>query len=191
LASLIYFTIASLDGYVEDDEGHYGWAAPDEEVHNFVNQLSRQYGTYLYGRRMYETMRFWETANIPEQAPFVSEFAGIWQRADKIVYSTTLEEVPTARTRLEREFDPDTVRRLKTTAPADITVGGADLAGQAMSLGIVDEVDLLVVPVIVGGGKRSFPDKVRADLELLEERRFANGVAYLRYGVRGARALVS
>jgi dihydrofolate reductase len=184
LASLVYFTIASLDGYVEDEEGHYGWAAPDKEVLIFVNQLARQHGTYLYGRRMYETMRYWETAKTPGQEPFVREFAEIWQGAVKIVYSRTLAGTTTAKTRLEREFDPEAVRQLKRTAGADITVGGAGLAGQAMSLGLVDRLELLVVPHIVGGGKRSLPDKVRTDLELVDERRFANGVVYLRYGVK-------
>jgi dihydrofolate reductase len=184
MASLIYSAIASLDGYVEDGTGNFSWAAPDEEVHTFVNEVERPVGTYLYGRRMYETMRYWETADArADQAPFAQAFTEIWQAADKIVYSRTLNEVSSARTHIERQFDPGAVRRLKATAQADISVGGAELAGQAFRFGLVDELRLLIVPIMVGTGKRSLPDNLRVDLELLDERRFASGVVHLHYRV--------
>ena len=156
--------------------------APDEEVHSFVNDLERPVGTYLYGRRMYETMVYWETAStLADQPPVEQDFAQIWQSADKVVYSTTLETVSSARTRIERDFDPGAVRQLKARAERDITVGGPDLAAQAMKAGLVDECHLFVTPVLVGGGKQSLPDKVRLQLELLDERRFGNGVVHLHY----------
>jgi dihydrofolate reductase len=185
MATLRYTVIASLDGYVEDAQGTFDWAAPDEEVHAFVNDLERPVGTYLYGRRMYETMVFWESPPDLAAPPHVKDFAEIWQAADKIVYSKTLEAVASARTRVERAFDPDAVRQLKATASLDLTVGGAELAAQAIEAGLVDEYQLLLVPVIVGGGKRALPDDVRVNLELLDERRFRNGTVYLRYHARG------
>ncbi len=182
MAKLIYSAITSLDGYVADEAGKFDWAEPDEEVHRLVNDLERPVGTYLYGRRMYEVMAYWETAHaLPDQPPFVRDFAEIWQGADKIVYSKTLEAAATARTRIERDFDPETVRQLKASAERDITVGGPDLAAQAFRAGLVDELQLFVAPVMVGGGKRSLPDHVRLRLELLDERRFGSGVVYLRY----------
>jgi dihydrofolate reductase len=183
MPKLIYQAIASLDGYIEDEAGNFDWAAPDDEVHAFVNELERPIGTYLYGRRMYETMVFWETASAGADQPASRDFAEIWRAAEKIVYSRSLETVSSARTRIEREFDPDAVRRLKQAAQADITIGGPELAGHALSHGLVDECDLFLGPVLVGGGKRALPDQVRAQLELLDERRFRNGVVHLRYRV--------
>jgi dihydrofolate reductase len=180
---LIYSAIASLDGYVEDAEGRFDWAEPDEEVHAFVNDLERPVGTYLYGRRMYETMLFWESPpDLAAQPPFVQDFAAIWQSADKIVYSRTLQNVASARTRIERAFDPEAVRRLKASAGSDLAVGGAELAAQAIEAGLVDMYDLFLVPVVVGAGKPSLPQGVHMNLELLHERRFRNGTIYLRYG---------
>jgi dihydrofolate reductase len=182
MAKLIYSAITSLDGYLADENGNFDWAAPDEEVHRFVNDLERPIGTYLYGRRIYETMVYWETAHtLPDQPPFIQDFAGIWQAADKIVYSKTLETLSSARTRIERDFDPEAVRQLKATAGRDISVGGADLAAQAINAGLVDEYHLFLTPIIVGGGKQSLPDNVRLELELLDERRFGNGVVHLHY----------
>jgi dihydrofolate reductase len=184
MAKLIYAAIASLDGYVEDEEGRSDWAMPDEEVHAFVNDLERPIGTYLYGRRMYETMVFWETASTEADEPAVFwDYAGIWRAAEKIVYSRTLETVSSARTRIEREFEPDAVRRLKQSSGADIAIGGAELAGHAIGAGLVDECHLFLCPIVVGGGKRAVADKVRAQLELLDERRFRNGVVHLHYRV--------
>jgi dihydrofolate reductase len=184
MAKLIYAAIASLDGYVEDDKGRFGWAAPDDEVHAFVNDLERPIGTYLYGRRMYETMVFWETVSTEADQPAVFwDYAGIWRAAGKIVYSRTLQTVSSARTRVEREFDPDAVRRLKQSSGADITIGGAELAGHAIGAGLVDECHLFLCPIVVGGGKHALPDNVRLQLELLDERRFRNGVVHLHYGV--------
>jgi dihydrofolate reductase len=183
VAKLIYSVIASLDGYIEDANGKFDWAEPDEEVSAFINDLERPVGTYLLGRRMYETMVFWESPpNLAEQPQFVQDFAAIWQTADKIVYSKTVATVTSARTRIEREFDPEAVRQLKATAGRDLTVGGAELAARAVDAGLVDEYQLLLVPVLVGGGKRALPDSnVRVNLELLDERRFRNGTIYLHY----------
>jgi dihydrofolate reductase len=182
LAKLIYSVITSLDGYVADENGNFDWAAPDEEVHRFVNDLERPVGTYLYGRRMYEVMVDWETAHTrPELPPFVRDFAEIWQAADKIVYSKTLERGSSARTRIERDFDPNAIRTMKASAERDISVGGADLAAQAIKAGLVDEYHLFLTPIIVGGGKQSLPDNVRLELELLDERRFGKGVVHLHY----------
>jgi dihydrofolate reductase len=181
MTSLIYSAIASLDGYIEDEQGRFEWAAPDEEVHSFVNDLERGVGTYLYGRRMYETMVYWETDD--DQAPVARDFAEIWRAAEKVVYSRTLPTVSSARTRIERELVPEALRRLKETSDTDITVGGAELAGQAIAMGLVDECSLFLTPIIVGGGKRALPGNVRARLELLDERRFRSGVVYLRYRV--------
>jgi dihydrofolate reductase len=182
MAKLIYSAIASLDGYIEDAEGKFNWAAPNEEVHAFVNELERPVGTYLYGRRMYETMVFWENPPaLAEQPPVVQDFAQIWQTADKIVYSKRLQTVTSARTRIERDFDAEVVRQLKATASRDLTVGGADLAAQAIEDRLVDEYQLFLVPVVVGGGKRFLPEDVLLNLELLDERRFRNGTVFLRY----------
>ncbi len=185
MAKLIYSTITSLDGYVADVNGNFDWAAPDEEVHTFVNDLERSVGTYLYGRRMYEVMVGWETAHtLPDQPPFILDFAQIWQAADKIVYSKTLETVFGVRTRIERDFDPEAVRQMKARAGRDISVGGPDLAAQAIKAGLVDEWHLFVAPIVVGGGKQSLPNDVRLKLELLDERRFGNGMVYLHYSTR-------
>ena len=187
MARLIYSVIASLDGYVADEDGRFDWAEPDAEVHAFVNDLERPVGTYLYGRRMYETMVFWERPpDLADQPSFVRDFAEIWQAAEKIVYSKTLQTASSARTRIEREFDPEAVRQLKSTASRDITVGGPELAAQAIEAGLVDEYRLFLLPVVVGGGKRSLPgSNVRVNLELLQERRFRNGTVYLHYCTRG------
>jgi dihydrofolate reductase len=183
MARLIYSAIASLDGYVADEDGDFDWAAPDEQVHAFVNDLERPVGSYLYGRRMYDTMVYWETADaVAGQPPVMLEFARIWQSADKIVYSRSLERTRSARTRIEREFDPDAIRVLKASAERDLTVGGAELAAQAFRAGLVDECQLFLAPVLVGGGTRALPDGVRLRLELLDERRFQGGVVFLRYG---------
>jgi dihydrofolate reductase len=182
MARLIYSAIASLDGYVEDERGRFDWAAPDDEVHAFVNDLERPIGTYLYGRRMYETMVFWETASTGAgSSAVILDFAVIWRAAQKIVYSRKLQTVSSARTRIERGFDSGAIRRLKETSEADITIGGAELAGQAIAAGLVDECHLFLVPVMVGGGKRALPGNIRAQLELLDERRFRRGVVYLNY----------
>jgi dihydrofolate reductase len=186
MAKLIYSAITSLDGYVADEEGNFDWAAPNEEVHSFVNDLERPVGTYLYGRRMYEVMRVWETMDTgSEQPPVVEDFAKIWQAADKIVYSRTMETASSARTRIERDFDPEAVRQLKASARRDLTVGGPDLAAQAIKAGLVDEYQLFVTPVVVGGGKRSLPDGIRLKLELMDERRFGSGVVHLHYRIIG------
>jgi dihydrofolate reductase len=185
VAKLIYSAITSLDGYVADENGNFDWAAPGEDVHRFVNDLERDVGTYLYGRRMYDVMSAWETADsLPDQTPATRDFAEIWQAADKIVFSKTLEEVATARTRIERDFDPETVRQLKMSAVRDLSVGGPHLAAQALRAGLVDELQLFVTPIVVGGGNRALPDGVRLELELLEERRFGSGVVYLYYRSR-------
>jgi dihydrofolate reductase len=185
MAKLIYSAITSLDGYVADEDGNFDWAAPDEDVHRFLNDLERPVGTYLYGRGMYEVMVYWETAHtLADQPPFTRDFAEIWQGADKIVYSQTLETVASVRTRIERDFDAETVRQLKAAAERDITVGGPNLAAQAIRAGLVDELHLFVEPIVVGGGKQSLPNGVRLELELLDERRFDNGVVYLRYRTR-------
>ena len=185
MAKLIYSVITSLDGYVADDAGSFDWAAPDEEVHTLVNNLERPVGTYLYGRRMYEVMVYWETAHtLADQSPVEQDFAEIWQKADKIVYSRTLDTVSSARTRIERDFDPEAVRQMKARAGRDITVGGPDLAAQAIKAGLVDECHLFVAPVLVGGGKQAFPSHVRLKLELLDERRFGSGVVHLHYRTR-------
>jgi dihydrofolate reductase len=178
MAKLIYSAIASLDGYVEDKEGNFQWAAPDEEVLASINDLERPIGTYLYGRRMYDTMRYWETGDQPGLS---GDFAEIWRAADKVVYSRTLPAPSTARTTIEHDFDPAAIRRLKESSDRDITVGGAELAGQAMAAGLVDECHLYLGPIIVGGGKPALPQDVRVQLELVSERRFAGGVVHLHY----------
>jgi dihydrofolate reductase len=182
MAKLICSAITSLDGYVADADGRFDWAVPDEEVHTFINDLQRSVGTYLYGRRMYKVMVGWETAHtVAGQPPFMADFAEMWQAADKIVYSKTLEAVSTARTRIERDFDPEAIQQVKASAGADITVGGPDLAAQAIKARLVDECRLFLTPIVVGGGKQLFPNNVRVNLELLSERRFGNGMVYLRY----------
>ena len=182
MARLIYAAIGSLDGYVEDEQGKFDWAAPDEEVHAFVNDLERPIGTYLYGRRMYETMVYWETVDPDDDdEPVERDFAAIWRAAEKIVYSRTLETVSSTKTRIERELDPDAIERMKQGSDADIGIGGAELAGQAIAAGLVDELHLLLSPVLVGGGKRALPNGVRVQLELLDERRFESGFVFLRY----------
>jgi len=182
MANLIYVAISSLDGYVADERGNFDWAEPDEEVHAFVNELERPIGTHLYGRRLYEVMVAWETMQtLPDQPPFILDFAEIWQAAEKIVYSRTLETVSSARTRIERDFDAEAVRRMKATAERDILVGGPDLAAHAIKAGLVDEWHLIVAPVIVGGGKQSLPDNLRVKLELVDQRRFGNSMVHLHY----------
>jgi dihydrofolate reductase len=183
MAKLIYATICSLDGYIAEP-GKSDWAMPDEEVHQYVNDLERQIGTYLYGRRMYEMMVFWETASAaPDEPPVVQDYAEIWKSAEKIVYSRTLQEVSSAKTRIEREFDPDAVLRLKQSATADIAIAGPELAGQAIAAGLVDECRLFLCPVVVGAGKRALPDMTLGQLDLLDERRFQSGVVHVRYRV--------
>ena len=181
MVRLIYSAISSLDGYVADEHGNFGWAAPDEEVHAFINNLERPVGTYFYGRRMYEVMVAWEAMPIAGEPAVIQDYARIWRAADKVVYSRTLQTVSSAKTRLEKEFDPKAVRRMKTAATADISVGGPELAGYAIKAGLVDECHLFLTPILVGGGRRSLPDDVRIELELLDERRFGNGVIYLHY----------
>ncbi|MGH2597874.1 MAG: dihydrofolate reductase family protein [Dehalococcoidia bacterium] len=185
MAKLIYTAIASLDGYIADDKGNFDWAVPSDEVHTFINNLERPVGTYLYGRRMYETMAGWETdPTLAEQSPVMRDFAEIWQTADKIVYSRTLATVSTARTRIERHFDPDAVRHLKASVGRDLAVGGPDLAAQAIRAGLVDEWHLFVTPIVVGSGTPSLPTDVRVQLDLLDERRFGSGMVYLCYCTR-------
>jgi dihydrofolate reductase len=184
MAKLVYSALGSLDGYIADEHGKFDWAEPDDEVHAFINDLDREAGTYLYGRRMYEVMAGWETPDaLPSQSPLMLDFARIWQAADKIVYSKSLDSVSTARTRLERDFDPDVVRQLKSSTGRDLLIGGPDLAGQAIRAGLVDELQFFIAPVVVGGGNQSLPDSVRLDLELLEARRFTGGMAFLHYRV--------
>jgi dihydrofolate reductase len=193
MANLIYTAITSLDGCIEGPDGKFDWGEPDEEVHAFINDLQRPVGTYLYGRRIYEVMSVWESDDVfeaafAEQGVEVSaaarDFAGIWRAAEKVVYSRTLEEVTTERTRLEREFDPEAVRGLKASAGADLAIAGAELAARALRCGLVDELQLIVAPVAVGGGKRALADGLRIDLELTDERRFASGAVYLGYRLR-------
>jgi len=188
MAQLIYSAIASLDGYIEDRAGNFDWAMPDEEVHRFINNLERTAGTYLYGRRMYETMMVWETApNLAAEAPLTQEFAQIWQAATKIVYSKTLAAASTRNTQLERNFNPEAIRQLKKTVQHDILIGGPELADHAFRSGLIDECHLFLTPIILGGGKPAFPGKGRLKLELLEERRFGNGVVFLHYRIRYGR----
>ncbi|HEV7623237.1 MAG TPA: dihydrofolate reductase family protein [Amnibacterium sp.] len=189
MAELVYTAITSLDGYVADTDGGFDWAAPDEEVHAFVNDLERGAGTYLYGRRMYETMRFWETDPPGREASTVSaDYAQLWRSADKVVFSTTLREVDTARTRLASRFEPDEVRRWKRAADAPLSIGGPGLAAAALRAGLVDELRWIAVPVLVGGGTPWLPSGVRARLELTADRRFSGGAAYRAYRVREERA---
>ena len=182
MANLIYSAITSLDGYVADADGNFDWAAPDEEVHAFVNDLERPIGTYLYGRRMYEVMTYWETARaVAGQPPAAMDYAEIWQAADKVVYSTTLVTASTGKTRIERDFDPEEVRLMKASARRDLSVGGPGLAARAIEAGLVDELLRFITPIVVGGGTRWLPDGVRIELELADQRRFDSGVVFLRY----------
>jgi dihydrofolate reductase len=183
MARLLYTTITSLDGYVCDESGDFQWAAPDDEVHAFVNDLERSVGTYLCGRRLYEVMSFWETVDLTDEPPVMHDYAAIWRSADKVVYSTTLSEVTTVRTQLRRDFDVDEVRRWKQAASRDLSVGGPVLAASALRAGLVDEVQQFLCPVVVGGGTHFVPRGLRLGLQLQEERRFAGGVVYLRYTV--------
>ena len=189
MAHVIYSAISSLDGYIEDMDGKFDWAAPDEEVHRFINDLERTAGTYLYGRRMYETMIVWETdPSLAADSPLTEDFAQIWQAADKIVYSKTLPSASTRKTQIERSFDPEAIRQLKEAVEHDILIGGPALAAHAFQSGLIDECHLFLTPIIVGGGKSALPDNVRLELELLEERRFRSGTVFLRYQARQGRA---
>jgi dihydrofolate reductase len=181
MAKLIYASLCSLDGYFEDADGNFDWAAPDDEVHAFVNDLERSIGTYLYGRRMYEVMKFWETAQTEGEPAVFRDYAEVWKTADKVVYSRTLQAPSTARTRIERDFDEASVRHLKESSPTDISIGGGELAGVAIAAGLVDECHLFLSPIVVGGGKRMLPDNLRAQLELLDTRRFNHGTVHLHY----------
>lgn len=183
MADLFFSMNASLDGYIADEEGRFDWAAPSPEVHAFINDLHRDVGTYLFGRRAYEVMTGWETLPLEGESPYMRDYAEIWRAADKVVYSTTLEDVSTSRTTLERSFDPERVREMKRSATRDLNVGGAGLAAEALRAGLMDELRLFVSPVIVGGGTRVLPDGIRTRLSLLDERRFENGTVYLRYRV--------
>jgi dihydrofolate reductase len=189
VAKLIYSAITSLDGYVADADDNFDWAAPDDEVHAFVNDLERPIGTYLYGRRMYDVMVFWETATqtLPDASDVAADYTAIWQAADKIVYSTTLSAVASEKTWLEREFGPEAVRQLKATAASDISIGGPHLAGAALRAGLVDECHLFLHPVVVGSGNHWLPPDVRLNLVLLDERRFDSGVVHLHYRIDNAR----
>lgn len=187
MAKLIYVTNVSLDGYIEDEQGSFDWTAPDDELFAFITDLVRPIGTYVYGRRLYESMAVWETdPALAAQSDLMADFADMWQAAGKVVYSTTLDSVPTGKTRLERDFDPASVRDMKASSTTDLTVGGADLAAHAFRAGLVDECQLLVRPVLVGGGKPALPSHTRVDLELLDERRVGKGVVYLRYRILSA-----
>ena len=186
MAKLIYSALTSLDGYIADEDGDFDWAVPDEEVHAFVNDLSRPLGTYLYGRRMYETMAGWETdPALADHSPIMRDFAELWRAADKVVYSRTLQAVSTARTRIERDFDPEAVLRMKGSSERDMSVSGPELAAHAFGAGLVDECHLYLAPIVIGGGKRALPESSRVRLELLDERCFGNGMVYLRYRTKG------
>ena len=184
MAKLIYVSNVSLDGYIEDEHGSFDWTAPDDELFAFITDLVRPVGTYLYGRRMYDTMAPWETdPGLAAQSELMADFANVWQAADKVVYSTALDAVSTAKTRLEHNFDPASVRDMKALATSDLTVGGADLAAHALKAGLVDECHLFIRPVLVGGGKPALPSATRAELELLDDHRLSNDVVYLRYRI--------
>jgi len=188
MATLVYSAIASLDGYVEDADGRFDWAAPDEEVHAFVNELERPHRTFLYGGRMYQTMVFWETAGLgdgDDEPEAFRDFASLWRAADKVVFSRSLTSPASERTRIERELDPELVRRLKQDAETDLSIGGASVGGQALAVGLVDEIHLLLAPVLVGAGKRALPADVSAQLRLLDSRRFASGFVHAHYAVEG------
>jgi dihydrofolate reductase len=185
MANMIYSMTASLDGYIADEDGKFGWAEPDEEVHTFINDLHRPVGTYLLGRRMYEVLAYWDDPPaLDEQPSFVQQFAEIWRAADKVVYSRTLETARTARTRIEPDFDPEAVRQLKAQSDRDVAVGGPELAAEAIRAGLVDDYELFVVPIVVGAGKQALPRDGRIELELADERRFRNGTVFLHYRTR-------
>jgi dihydrofolate reductase len=184
MATLVYSAITSLDGFVSDREGRFDWSVPDEEVHQAVNDLHRDVGTYLYGRRLYDVMVAWETMPTADQTPAVQEYAQLWRAAHKVVYSTTLTEPRSTRTQVERSFEPEAVRRLLASSPHDVLVGGAHLAAHAFRAGLVGEVHLFASPALVGGGTRALPRGVHADLELVDVRRFGNGVVQLHHRVR-------
>jgi dihydrofolate reductase len=179
----MYSAITSLDGYVNDERGSFEWAAPDEQVHAFVNDLERPIGTYIYGRRMYEVMRVWETMPVDDEPAVIQDYARIWRATDKVVYSTTLATASTPRTSLERAFDADAVRAMKERADRDLSLGGPHLAASAFRAELVDELHQFVTPVVVGGGTHWLPSDVRIELQLLDEHRFTSGVVYLRYRV--------
>jgi dihydrofolate reductase len=182
MARLIYSALSSLDGYVADEDGNFDWAMPDDEVHAFINDLERRFGTHLYGRRMYEVMVAWDNTDaLADQRPVMLDFARTWQAAEKVVFSTTLESVSTARTRIERRFEPETIRQMKARAEHDILIGGPELAAQAIKEGLVDAYHLFLAPIVVGGGKQALPRGVRVKLTLMSERRFDNGMVYLHY----------
>jgi dihydrofolate reductase len=184
VGKLIYSAITSLDGYVADEHGNFDWGEPDGEVHSFINSLQRDVGTHLYGRRLYEVMVAWESLNLQDQPPHMKEFAQIWRSADKIVYSKSLENPTTERTQIERDFDPQAIRGMKASAERDLIVGGPELAAHAFAAKLVDECNLFLAPVVVGGGKPSLPTSLRFDLELRDERRFGSGFVYLGYEIR-------
>jgi dihydrofolate reductase len=184
MASLIYAAITSLDGYVADADGRFDWAEPDQELHTVVNNLERAVGTHLFGRRMYEVLVAWETLPLDGQPPYLRDYAEMWRAADKVVFSRTLAAVSSARTRIEREFDAEAIRTMKASAERDLSVGGPELAGQAIRAGLVDEYHLFVAPVLVGGGTGALPEQVRVGLELVHERRFGNGSVHLHYRAR-------
>jgi dihydrofolate reductase len=185
MAKLIFTAITSLDGYIEDEAGTFDWAAPDDEVLRFLNDLERPIGTYLYGRRMYETMVNWETADVlRDQSPLAWDWMQLWRAADKVVYSRSLEAASSARSRIVRDFDPRAIWAMKNSLERDITVGGPDLAAQAFKAGLVDQCQLFLTPVLIGGGKPALPKEVRLDLELVTEHRFDNGVVFLDYRLR-------
>lgn len=185
MAKLIYSAITSLDGYIEDEQGNFDWSIPDEEVHTFINNLERPIGTYLYGRRMYDVMAFWETASTDSNlTSYALEFARIWQAANKVVYSKTLTAVSSTKTHIVRDFDPDSVQRMKASSERDISIGGPNIAAQAIKAGLVDEIHLFVTPILVGGGKPSLPSNVRVILDLVDENRFGNGMIHLHYRIK-------
>jgi dihydrofolate reductase len=189
MTQLIYSAITSLDGYIEDSNGKFDWAQPDEEVHTFINDLERTAGTYLFGRRMYETMMVWETdPSLASDSPITRDFAEIWREADKIVYSKTLKAISTSKTRIEQAFDPEAIRRMKVATEHEIIIGGPNLAAQAFRSGLIDECHLFIIPIMVGSGKKSLPDNIHLELELLDEHRFRSGVVFLRYQTRQRRA---
>jgi dihydrofolate reductase len=184
VAKLTYLMLASLDGYVADEQGGFDWAEPDEEVHTLVNELDRPVGTHLYGRRMYEVLVAWETLSLDDQPSFIRDFAEIWRSADKVVYSSMLETVSSARTRIERTFDPEAVRQMKSSSERDLSIGGPHLAAEAFRAGLIDETCLFLAPIVAGGGNPALPRDVRVDLELVDERRFDNGFVFLRHDVK-------
>jgi dihydrofolate reductase len=190
MANLIYIANMSLDGYTEDKDGKFDWTEPSEELFKFITNLVRATRTHLYGRRMYETMMVWETdPNLAAESPLMRDFAEIWQAANKIVYSRTLETISTRKTQLEQRFDPEAIRQLKAAGGHDMLIGGPELAAHAFRAGLIDECHLFLIPILLGGGKSALPDNMRLELELLAERRFRNGTVFLRYRTRQGRAI--